>query len=151
MSFKAVTFVVTTCTRPPDEDSDLTLGQLVPILRSLDEVQDLGREHACVLHIVFRDASKGPLLLGQMERLSAQLLPQELLHLPVFAIDSAEILRDGVLAGTDLTTKSKATHSKVCQCGAVIVIFFSFFFCEGRGCLRNGGACARLLFGSDDS
>ena len=57
-------------------------------------------------------------MLGQMERLSAQLLPQELLHLPVFAIDSAEILRDGVLAGTDLTTRSKATHSKVGQHGA---------------------------------
>eukprot|EP00750_Incisomonas_marina_P006259 INCI14389.2.p1 GENE.INCI14389.2~~INCI14389.2.p1 ORF type:complete len:646 (-),score=92.51 INCI14389.2:316-2253(-) len=108
--------------RPPDEDSDLTLGQLVPILRSLDEVQDLGREHACVLHIVFRNASKGPLMLGQMERLSAQLLPQELLHLPVFAIDSAEILRDGVLAGTDLTTRSKATHSKLREAFAALLV-----------------------------
>jgi hypothetical protein len=42
------------------------MNQLVPVVRSLDDLRALGGEHACVLHIVFRDASKGPLLLGQV-------------------------------------------------------------------------------------
>jgi len=113
----------------------LSIGQLVPIIRSFDELRDLGEQHACVLHIVFRDASKGPLLIGQVRelsiarsstrvlkicnywvqtsQLSRQTLPEQLSHFQVFALDSAEIVRDGVLSAADVTTTNRSMLKKV--------------------------------------
>ena len=47
-------------------DDNLTMSQLVPVVSCLNELESLSADQACVLHIVFRDASKGPVLLGQV-------------------------------------------------------------------------------------
>jgi hypothetical protein len=49
----------------------------------------------------------------QMERLNREAVPRELSHLPVFGLDSAEILRDGLLSAADLSTKNVNTQQKV--------------------------------------
>ena len=48
-----------------------------------------------------------------MNQLSKRMLPEELSHLPVFPLDSAEILRDGILSAADVSSKNKTTQAKV--------------------------------------